>query len=351
VQIIHLVLKLKIVILHHQIHVEMNSKKITAFVMALSFSIAFAQKPAEVTVKLRDGSKVTGTTSLADINLVTDYGKLIIPIKSVSSIQVGIPKDKGVADKAISYLKQFGNTSDDIKKGAYDELVKLGIKAIPVISDFTSDPKNQTEYTGDYTPDNALNDIKSSNFIDDVTSDKDILSIDNQYTMGGTYEFTKLDVKTEYGNLSIPKEKIKTIDISYINENGSNELSFKLMASKNISGNANGGWLKTGIMLKNGQKFSITATGEVTLASLSNQKYHPNGSTDATASDYTTDGGTYPTYGNVVYKVGEQSTTPLRAGAKFNGTSSSAGMLYLSIYETVFNAANAGSYNVKVTLK
>jgi hypothetical protein len=329
----------------------MNSKKITTLFAALCLSISFAQKPAEVTVKLRDGSNVTGTTSLADINLVTDYGKLIIPVKSVNSIQVGIPADKAVSDKAVSFLKQLNNSSDDIKKGAYDELVKLGIKAIPAITNFTGDVKNQTEYTGDYTPDNALAEIKVANFVDDATSDKDVVSIDNQYTMGGTYEFSKLDVKTEYGNLSIPKEKIKTIDISYINESGTNDFSFKLIASKNISGNNNGGWLKTGIMLKMGQKISITATGEVSLASLSNQKYHPNGSATESASDYTSDATTYPTYGNVVYKIGEQSTTTLRAGAKFNGTSASAGMLYLSIYETVFNAANTGSYSVKVILK
>jgi hypothetical protein len=328
----------------------MNSKKIATLFAVFCFSISFAQKPVEVTVKLRDGSNVTGTTSLADINLVTDFGKLVIPVKSVNSIQVGIPSDKAITDKAISFLKQLNNSSDDIKKGAYDELVKLGIKAIPAITNFTNDVKNQTEYTGDYTPDNALAEIKAANFVDDATSDKDIVSIDNQYTMGGTYEFSKLDVKTEYGNLSIPKEKIKTIDISYINENGSNDLSFKLIASKNISGNNNGGWLKTGIMLKSGQKFSIISTGEVTLASLSNQKYHPGGSATET-SDYASDATTYPTYGNVVYKIGEQSTTPLRAGGKFNGTSTTAGMLYLSIYETVFNAANTGSYNVKVILK
>ena len=315
----------------------------------LCFTVSYAQKPAEVTMKLRDGSIVTGTTSLTDINLMTDYGKLTIPVKSVSSILVGIPKDKAIADKAISYLKQLNNSSDDIKKGAYDELVKLGIKAIPVISDFTNDVKNQTEYTGDYTPDNALSEIKSANFIDDATTNQDILSIDNQYTMGGVYEFTKMDVKTEYGSLSIPKEKIKTIDITYINSDGTNEYSFKLLASKNISGNSNGGWLKTGIMLKAGQKFSVTATGEVSLASLSNQKYHPGGSSDALSTDYS--GDTYPTYGNLVYKIGDQSTTPVRAGAKFSGNAASTGMLYLSIYETVFNAANTGSYSVKVTLK
>src|ERR1700739_1819097 len=240
----------------------MNSKKITTLFAAFCLSISFAQKPAEVTVKLRDGSNVTGTTSLADINLVTDFGKLVIPVKSVNSIQVGIPTDKAISEKALSYLKQLNSNVDDIKKGAYEELVKLGIKTIPVINNFINDPKNQTEYTGDYTPDNALSEIKANCFVDETTTDKDVLSIDNQYTMGGTYEFSKLDVKTEYGNLSIPKEKIKTIDISYINENGTNDYSFKLLASKNISGNNNGGWLKTGIMLKAGQKFSIVSTGE-----------------------------------------------------------------------------------------
>jgi len=326
----------------------MKSKKITTLFAVVCLSTAFAQKPAEVTLKLRDGSNVTGTTSLSDINLVTDYGKLIIPIKSVSSILVGIPKDKVVADKAVSFLKQLNNSSDDIKKGAYDELLKLGIKAIPAINDFTNDVKNQTEYVGDYTPDNALSEIKANSFIDDATTDEDVLSIDNQYTMGGTYEFIKMDVKTEYGNLSIPKEKIKSIDISYKNDVGTNDYSFKLLGSKNISGNANGGWFKTGIMLKAGQKFSIIATGEVSLASLSNQKYHPGGSSDATA-DYSSE--SYPTYGNLIYKVGEQTTTPLRAGAKFNGSSTTSGMLYLSIYETVFNTSNTGSYSVKVILK
>lgn len=326
-------------------------KKISVFCAVVLVSMAVAQKPAEVMVKLRDGSNVSGTTSLADINLQTDYGKLVIPVKNVNSIQVGIPNDKQVSDKALSYLKQLNNSSEDIKKGAYEELVKLGIKAIPAIENFTSDPKNIIEYSGDYTPDNALNEIKSLASVDAGVSNKDIISIDNQYTMGGIYEFSKLDVKTEYGNLSIPKEKIKTIDISYINESGSNEFSFKLLASKNISGNTTGGWLKTGIMLKSGQKFNITAAGEVSLASLSNQKYHPNGGTDAYASDVLNDASTYPTYGNVVYKIGEQSTTPLRAGAKFTGSSPVAGMLYLAIYETVFNAANTGSYSVKVILK
>ncbi len=333
--------------------------KLAIFTLAFTLS-ALAQKPAEVTVKLRDGSNVTGTAALPDVSLTTDYGKLLIPLKNVSSIKVGIPVDKIISDKAVSFLKQLSSTSDDAKKGAYEELIKLGVKAIPAIDKFISDPKNQNEYSGEYTPDNAINELRSSNGVDATTTEKDEISIDNGYLMGGIFEFAKLDVKTEYGNLSIPKEKIKTIDVTFIGESGSNEMNFKLMGSKNISANQAGGWFKTGILLKNGQKFSVIANGEVTLASLSNQKYHPDGSyetatgekypTTATSPDEYNSAATYPAYGNVVYKIGETSTQNLKAG-KSICTAVGSGMLYISIYETVYNAANSGSYSVKIVLK
>jgi hypothetical protein len=320
--------------------------------------ITLAQKQVEVTLKLRDGSNVTGTTSLADINLTTDYGKLTIPTKNINSIKVGIPTDKAIQDKAKSFLAQLNNSNDELKKGAYDEIIKLGIKAIPAVYDFISDPKNNIEYSGEFTPDNALNELKANANVTDFTDGKDIIEIDGMYTIGGNYEFSKIEVKTEYGNLSIPKEKIDNIDVMFINSDGSNEQSFKLVASKNISANTNGGWLKTGIMLKNGQRFSIQATGEVVLSSLSNQKYKPDGSYESSTgekypavNDEYSSSNTYPSYGNVVYKIGETNNTALKAGAKFSGSATSSGMLYIAIYETVYNAANTGSYNVKISLK
>ena len=77
----------------------MNKTKNTLTLAALMIaSVLFAQKPAEVSVKLRDGSNVTGTAALPDVTLITDYGKLQIPLKNVSSIKVGIPTDKVVSD-------------------------------------------------------------------------------------------------------------------------------------------------------------------------------------------------------------------------------------------------------------
>lgn len=337
-------------------------KSIIFSISILLSSLLFSQKPVDVKLNLRDGSTISGSTVMSDVNLKTKYGQLIIPIKNVTSIEVGLVNDKAIADKALVYLKVLNsNSSEELKKNAYSDLIKLGIKAIPAIIAFQEDPKNTTEelLSSEYSVDQALNELKNTYNISDASKTDDVVFIEDDMKMNGTYDFLKIDVKTEYGNLSIPKEKIKSIEVLYSMQVDGNEIVLKLMANKHISGNQNGGWLKTGITLKAGQKFSITASGEVTLASLSNQKYKPDGSyvtstgasyPSTVADDYGT-GSAYPTYGNVVYKIGETSYDAIRAGAKFSGNAKTSGMLLISIYETVYNASNTGSYTVKISLK
>lgn len=317
-----------------------------------------AQKDVELKLTLRDGNVVSGTSKIASVSLVTDFGKLEVPIKNVTALDLGISSDKSINEKVGNLLKQLANTNEQMRKTAYDELVKMEIKAIPAIAEFIYSSKYESSTFTDYTADGALSELQMKYGVDENVSTKDIISIDYQYTMGGAYDFAKIDLKTEYGTLSIPKEKIKHIDIMYTGDEGSDELTFKLIGSKNISSNTNGGWLKTGIMVKTGQKLMITASGEITFASLSGSKYKPDGTLSGATTavepayegDYNT-GNTYPTYGNVVYKIGENSTEVLKAGAKFNGTAKSTGMLYISIYETVYSAANAGSYTVRIKVK
>jgi hypothetical protein len=322
-------------------------------------SVAIAQKDVELKLTLRDGNVVSGTSKMGTISLSTAYGTLTIPIKNVTALDFGIRVDKTTTDKVINLIKQLGNSNEQMRKTAYDELVKMEIKAIPAISDFIYSEKFEASTYTDFTADLALSELQGKYNVDNSLSQNDIVSIDYEYTMGGIYDFAKIELKTEYGTLSIPKEKIKHMDVMYADDGTSGDMTFKLLGSKHISANANGGWLKTGITVKTGQKLNIIASGEITFASLSGSKYKPDGSIAGTAAavtpvsesyegDY---GGNYPTYGNVVYKIGETSTQTLKAGAKFSGNASSTGMLYISIYETVFSATNSGSYTVKISVK
>jgi hypothetical protein len=334
-------------------------KKIILFIGIALFAINCSAQDVELKLTLRDGNVVSGTSKIVSISLVTDYGKLDVPVKNVTSLDLGITTDKATSDKVVNLIKQIGNSAEQMRKTAYDELVKMDIKAVPAIQGFIYSQKYEASTYTDYTAESALGELEAKYNMDDNVSTKDIVAIDYEYSMGGIYTFDKIDLKTEYGTLSIPKEKIKHIDVIYSGDSGNGEMTFKLLGTKHISSNTNGGWLKTGIMIKSGQKLNITASGEITFASLSGSKYKPDGTisgavTASPAGDYEGDylgGNTYPTYGNVVYKIGESSTQVLKAGAKFNSAVQESGMLYISIYETVYNAANTGSYTVKISVK
>jgi len=334
----------------------MKNLIIFALLFALGMHINAQDKnQAEVRITLRDGSLFNGSTNLPTVDLVTKYGKLTIPFASVSYIEVGITPDKANESKIIDLISKLSNESIDIRKAAYEELIQKNVGAIPVISNYIYSEKYQPVSFTEFTVDGALTELKGKYSIDDNFNEEDIISIDYQYLMGGTYSFKSIDLKTEFGTLAIPKDKMKKIEVIYIPGSESAAKSYILQASKHISGNTSGGWLKTGIMVKKGQTLNFIASGEVVLQSLSGGKYNPDG-VAGTASNYEYDDysygstGTYPQYGNLVYKVGENATA-LKAGSKCSRVADGNGYLYISIYETVYNSANTGSYNVKVNIK
>src|SRR5690606_1457889 len=105
--------------------------------------------------------------------------------------------------------------------------------------------------------------------------------------------------------------------------------------------------------VKNGQTISIAANGEVTLASLSNNKYKLDGSVKNNNEEDNSGNSSNSTsrvYGNVVFNIRDNGTTT-KAEGKFTEKATSTVMLYLSIYETVYNANNSGFYVTNVSVK
>jgi hypothetical protein len=324
-------------------------KTILFIALAIITANIFAQGGKDILAKvtLRDGSIYNGSISIKTVDLQTDYGKLTIPLKNVTSIEVGLAPDRSNKAKLDNLITQLSNEVEETRKIAYDELLKIKASELYVLTDFLYSDKYTPSVDNLWTLDQVISEIKSKFYLDDNLQEKDNISIDGQYLMGGIFTFPSIEIKTEFGALTIPKEKITKIEVTYVPSTGSETAKIiNLPASKYISGNANGGWYRTGINVTKGQRISISATGEVTLASLSNAKYNPNGASGVESS-YVGTGSTYPTYGQLVYKIGETGQV-YTAGAKFNGAMAETGMLYISIYETVYNAANTGSYNVNI---
>ena len=129
-------------------------------VILLMFQIVWAQKPVEVEITTRDGKVYNGTSTLSDMNVITEFGKLAIPVKSISRIDLGISSDKSTNEKVANLIKQMSGTEETVRKGAYEELIKIGIKAIPAINAFFEDPKNEFEGSVTYSPNDALEELK-----------------------------------------------------------------------------------------------------------------------------------------------------------------------------------------------
>lgn len=322
--------------------------------------LALSQKnndKVELQVTLRDGSIMKGTTKMSSVELKTDYGKLDIGIKNVSAIEFGIIDVPAVKEKIVSLVKQLSDPTEETRRNAYQEIIKIGLQAIPALKNIIYSDKYEPEAFADFTAEAALKELQIMNNVSDATSDKDVVTIDFAYVMGGIYSLPSVNLQTEYGALVIPREKIKRLDVFYSDNAEGAQKTFVLMANKHISGNANGGWLRTGINVKPGQKIEISASGEVYLASLA-ASYKPDGTYVSSNNagydggegyNYNTNVNAYPTYGNLVYKVGSNEAVK-KAGSKFVGNIEGGGMLYISIYETVYNASNTGNYTVKIKI-
>jgi len=330
-------------------------KKFTSLMVAVLISLAaISQNKTEFTLTLKDGNVVTGEAKITNLTLTTDYGKLVIPIKNVTSIQLGIHPDNAQKSKLENLVKQLSNSNEEMRSNAYKEITAMSASVIPVLEDISYSSNYIPGDFNDYSLNNAISELKAVHSVSNNYKTKDVVFIDYEYNMGGVYTFKTIELKTEYGTLNIPRNKIEKIDVMYYDASeGAGMKTFKLFANKHISGNKDGGWLKTGIMVKNGQGIDVVSSGEITLASLSGNSYKPDGSNKSSSSNEfkpNTSTSTYPSYGNTVYKIGD-SGTAVKAGANYKGKATSTGMLYISIYETVYNASNTGFYVVKLKVR
>jgi hypothetical protein len=304
---------------------------------------------ANLCIKLRNGNVMSGLSALNAVSLTTNYGVLNIPVKDLSLIELGIIASEKTKQKIAAYvdLLQSGNEADC--QQTFKSLCNVEMSAIPVLESYLD--KDNCAYP-EYGVEAAFTFVKDAYGVSEYIAE-DIITMTGDYRFPGLLDISVLEIETEFGTLTIPREKVVSIEIIPDPNAQNNNRSFKLEANQHISANVNGGWLKTNIRLTKGQKFSIEGKGEIVMASLSNQAHKPSGAYLPPGGAWTAgndhDINALPIFGNLVYRIGENGGM-LKAGTKVSNTANASGILYLSIYETVFNVANSGHYSVKVSV-
>ena len=146
-----------------------------------------------------------------------------------------------------------------------------------------------------------------------------------EFTASGSLEIEKMEVETKHGKLTFKKGDIKNI----LFPPPAGEKSFKIKAT--------GEWLNTGITLKKGETFEITAVGEL---SDSIAKYKPDGTTKTKEIELEEEWGrvrrlrvggqqekrTFP----LVARIGEEGKQ-FKTGHAFKGKAEEEGVLFLKV--------------------
>ena len=228
----------------------------------------------------------------------------------------------------------------------FDEIVKMNEGAVPFIKSYLQNSNtlsNSSELSVEVLYEVMLAKYKVSknfNLYDEVV-------YKGKNTVEGTWVFQDIILETSYGRIKVARKNIESIDIKTMAAEGfSKDNSFKVFANRYVLGNKEEAWLNTGILVKKGQEIKITADGEISLASLSGNKYSPDGGVNGSPG---------PTdkklnYGNLVFRI-SQNGTPIKAGDNLKITAERTGIIFISIYETVFNSANSGFYTANVRVK
>lgn len=306
----------------------------------------FAQQERPVlTLKMNNGDVISGITDLSTISLKTAYGDLAFPIKEVSQITLGV-STAGVDKKEVfDQADRVQNYTLSEAAIAFDKLIKMEAGAVPLLREYIESP-NYKKREGDLSVDLAYEVMLSRNHLKRNFSTKDLLQTTGATAIEGSYNFEALTLESDYGKISVARSKIQSIQISFKELNSVNSGNYKLEANRYISGNTNEGWLNTGILVHQGQTIKITANGEVHLASISNNAYTADGGVNGSPGAK----GSELAYGSVVFRVGESGMV-MKAGDTYIGKAAATGIIYLSIFESVYNAANTGFYNTKVSVE
>ncbi len=315
------------------------------FAVALSGLSAMAQNERTFfTVKMRNGDVITGMTEISSISFKTAYGDLAMPIRDVSAITLGINTTGVDKNQVRDLLDKVQNGALNEASSAFDRLLKMEVGIVPVVKEYLSSATYKKRENSDFSVDLLYDVLLSRYNLPKNFHTKDLLQTTGASVIEGRYDFESIGLETDYGSISVNRAKIVSITVSFKDVNNPGSGTYKLNANQHIVGNSNGGWLNTGILIRKDQSVQILASGVVNIASLSNNAYTPDGGVNGTPGPKSNE----PSYGCLVFKIGESGQV-VKAGDTFVGKAVNTGILYLSIFESVYNAANTGAYTVKVT--
>jgi len=287
-----------------------------------------AMKPTEVEVRFGDGSKVRMQLLQDSIEIVTKYGKLLVPASDIRDIDVGFHLPEGVPEQIEKALTRLNGKSFKDRDAAVNELVELGPYAYPALKQAATSKEPEVAQRAQV----ALKRIEGKVPNDLLRVPVNDRIITTEFAITGRIVSPTIKAKTPYfGELALKLPELRSIRWL----SGQSTASVAIDSAKYAS---NVQWLDTGVTLDGTTALTILATGQIDLRNDGTGDYvcGPTGTRGGGIAGFAGGKGkkggaaSLQYAGSLIGRIGEDGAT-FYVGANYQTTRAPAGKLYLQI--------------------
>jgi hypothetical protein len=289
-------------------------------------------EPIRSELRFMDDSVVRVFLLPEQLEVVTRFGKLHVPVSEIQRIEFGVRCPIGLEPRIGQAIEDLGSEVYKTREAALRNLIEWGPYAYPRL--YRVSKSNQPEVAKRVGM--ALEKIRAKHPARNLRLREDDVIVTSYFTMVGRITNPLLKTKSKnFGELAVALSELRSLRSA--TTTGETELTIEA-AKYGSDANA---WLDTGFEVA-GTKLVITATGTVDL--------WPQGPGYTCQASGYQQGGRMGQHlaGQLLGKVGEDGPVFV-VGDRYEGNPSREGKLYLHIVHSPWGNASAGSYQVKIT--
>jgi hypothetical protein len=286
-------------------------------------------------VRFADGSTVRMVLTQSNVDITTRYGKLAVPVADIRRIEFGHRYPDGVEAKINALVGRLALTEARDREAAVRDLLVYRELAYPALRRVAAgtDPDLATRANA------AIRQLEEKVGADKMKiRDQDTIHA-AEFSVAGRIEAPTLKGQTAYfGEVTVKVAEVRMI--RFVGGTGG-ETELVIDAAK-YAAMSQDQWMDTEVDLNEGAELQITATGIVDL--------YPTGGNYKVGPDAMPRMGTSPDgnpSGMLLGRIGTNGKV-FQVGAKYTGTVTDGGRLYLRIACSPWNNASTGSYAVKI---
>lgn len=285
-------------------------------------------------VRFNDGSLVRMTILQSDVEVMTKYGKLTIPLRDIRRIDLGLHLPSGLDVKIDQSIRLLSSNAYKEREDASKGLIQAGHLAYPYLKKVSM--SNDLEVANRVA--SLMKRIADKNPPELLRmKEDDVVQTTDFPVIGRLVAPTLKAHSAHFGELDLKLSDLRTVHLRAAG--GASE--FTVDASKH--GSAPDQWFDTGVNIDASVRLIIQGEGQVDLWPQGPGQYLTNPKGYTTAGK----GSTYMA-GALVGRIGEGGKVFL-IGERYDSAPGDEGRLFVHIVPSPWNNTSTGSYRVRVS--